>query len=56
MKALEQAVERAVDDIIVELTTVSAADVAHWKRLEAAATRLRKVARELRQNAERGSQ
>lgn len=56
MTSMKQAVERAVDDIIVELSTVDTADVGHWKRIEAAATRLRKAARELRQNEERGPQ
>jgi hypothetical protein len=48
MKSLQQAVERAVDDIIAELTLADTADAGHWQRLEAAATRLQKAARELR--------
>jgi hypothetical protein len=54
MKSLEQAVERAVDDIIAEVTTVVMADALHWQRLEAAATRLRKAARELRRGTSCG--
>jgi hypothetical protein len=54
MTPLEQAVERAVDDIIVEVTAAEPADAGRWRRLEAAATRLRKAARELRSRSKSG--
>jgi hypothetical protein len=55
MTPLEQAVERAVDDIIVEVTAADPADAARWRRLEAAATRLHKAARELRSRSDSGT-
>lgn len=45
MEILRQAVERAIDDIIVELTT---ADRVRWRTVEASARRLLSAARELR--------
>jgi len=47
MTNLEQAVENAVDDIIVALIVAQAPNSGRWRNLEVAANRLRKVAREL---------
>lgn len=43
MESLREAVERAVDDVIVELTS----DRIRWRAVEMAAWRLVRVAREL---------
>jgi len=55
MGNLERAVESAVDDIIVALIVAEGPHPGRWRDLEAAANRLRKVARELQrtQSAER---
>lgn len=47
MTNLVQAVETAVDDIIVALIVAEALNPDRWRNLEVAANRLRKVAREL---------
>jgi hypothetical protein len=52
MESLRQAVERAIDDVIVELTT---SERVRWRTVEAAARRLMRAARELdRLNQVRG--
>lgn len=50
MTVLEQAVERAVEDIIVALISGEAEHHGRWLRLEVAANRLRKAVRELQRN------
>jgi hypothetical protein len=46
MESLREAVERAIDDVIVELTT---SESVRWRTVEAAARRLMRAARELQQ-------